>query len=159
MPGGLYYADPGDYSLSIKQFSPSTKVDVFTQLKFSELKNNSEKSIPNALENKTNDFPSSWKLRENTNIKIDVCSLFDTVHDFGSSSCSDDKIRQNERGKKDKLVMNSMIFTILGKYNFNNFNQAVNVNTFYQKHGRLNGSSFMWGLFKSNLNNNEVENY
>lgn len=158
MPGGLYYADSSVNSLSIKQFSPTEKVDDFTELKFGELKNNTNNSIPNALQNKTNDFPESWKPPGNIQTKINVCSLFDTVHDFGSSSCSDDKIRKKARDDNTTLVMNSMIFTILGKYNFNDFGSPVNVNTFYQKHGRLNGSSFMWGLFKSNLNNNEVEN-
>jgi hypothetical protein len=127
-----------------------------TAKSFNKLKNNSNNDIHKNLEELLSYFPTENCINSGVMLQKDICSLYDSAHDFGQWKYNYDIISRNKDSDTQPYI-DRMTFLIQGIYNYGISIDPSN-KEFYENCGNINMASLGSGIKPSVINSSELEN-
>ena len=163
MGGSAIYVKNGKLSLKKFNYAETGKggeLEVFDFKKNLETEDSS-KDVDGHMENLTNKFPGTDDSPNINNDELqylkDLCSLYDSAHDFGGWKINYDilqKKKESEEGTYDR-----MSFLIQGIQNYGlSINNETKMSEFYPNYSNINTASLGGGTIPSIITSKELEN-
>ena len=141
----LSYETPGDSTLDDFVYEDT-------------LKNELDRNLYETIENLIIDFPKPAHNLRRTPIEFekDMCSLYDSAHDFGEWKINYDILSRNSEDES-KVFVDRMSFSVLG---IENFGLQINDDStdFYKNYSYLNTASLGGGIMESKITSKDLEN-